>query len=194
VGLAHTGTSEAPAASTVLAAPLQLETVVPEEVPHFNVEIRDTANRRLVTAIEILSPWNKRGTGRRKYLVRRRRLLSSSAHLMEIDLLRAGRRVPMRKPLPEAAYFVLCSRVQNRPLTDVWPIQIDERLPTVRVPLLHGDPDVALDLQSALNVIYDSVGYDLAINYRKPPDTPFTPDEEKRMQPFFIQVRHQASE
>src|SRR6266403_3198531 len=31
-----------------------------EKVPHVTVELRDTANRQLVTAIEVLSPTNKR--------------------------------------------------------------------------------------------------------------------------------------
>ena len=67
-------------------------------------------NRQLVTAIEVLSPTNKRGEGRGEYLARRRRLFLSTAHLMEIDLLRGGKRVPMQKALPPAPYFVFLSR------------------------------------------------------------------------------------
>src|SRR5438309_1878856 len=43
-------------APAIAPAPLQLETVVPEAVPHRTVEIRDTARQHLVTAIEVLSP------------------------------------------------------------------------------------------------------------------------------------------
>src|SRR5207248_10336320 len=100
--------------ATAIAAPLQLSTVVPEKVPQVTVEIRDTANRQLVTAIEVLSPTNKRGDGRMEYITRRQRFLLSSAHLMEIDLLRTGQRVPMRDPLPPAAYFVLLNRAERR--------------------------------------------------------------------------------
>lgn len=64
-------------------------------MPHVSIEIRDVARRQLVTAIEILSPTNKRGEGRLEYLAKRRRLLLSTAHLMEIDLLRQGQRVPI---------------------------------------------------------------------------------------------------
>src|SRR5207237_2291550 len=84
-------------------------------VPHVTVEIRDAANRQLVTAIEVLSPTNKRGEGRSEYLAKRQRLLLSTAHLMEIDLLRQGQRVPMQQPLPPAPYFILLSRTENRP-------------------------------------------------------------------------------
>ena len=75
-------------------------TIMAESVPQLTVEIRNTENRQLVTAIEVLSPWNKRGDGYKEYLSKRRRLLHSTAHLMEIDLLREGERVPMRQPLP----------------------------------------------------------------------------------------------
>src|ERR1044071_531770 len=46
------------AGSTILAAPLTLTTVMSAPVPHSWVEIRDTQNRKLVTAIEFLSPTN----------------------------------------------------------------------------------------------------------------------------------------
>jgi hypothetical protein len=158
----------------VAAAPLRLATVVPEAVPHVTVEIRDVAERRLVTAVEVLSPTNKRGEGREEYLLRRRRLLLSTAHLMEIDLLREGRRVPMREPLPPHPYFVFLSRAESRPVTDIWPIALADRLPTVPVPLLPGDDDVRLDLQAALATIYDLLGYDLALDYGGPPEVPLS--------------------
>jgi hypothetical protein len=164
-------------AGGVIEAPLQLATVVLESFPLVYVEIRDTKNRRLVTHLEMLSPTNKRGAGRRKYLRKRQRLLNSSAHLMEIDLLREGRRVPMRKPLPSAPYFVFLSREQKRPITDVWPISLREPLPKVPVPLLEGDPDVVLDLQLAFTNVYDAVGYNLLIDYTKPPTVALPPEE-----------------
>jgi len=161
----------------VASAPLHLETVVPVAVPHRTVEIRDTARRQLVTAIEVLSPTNKRGRGRREYLAKRRRLLLSTAHLMEIDLLRTGRRVPMRRPLAGAPYYVVLSRADRRPVSDVWPIGLRERLPTVPVPLLTGDADVPLDLQAAVTAIYDAIGFDLLVDYARPPDVPLAADD-----------------
>lgn len=160
----------------IATAPLRLATVMPDLVPHVTVEIRNVADRQLVTAIEVLSPTNKRGEGRDEYLAKRRRLLLSSAHLMEIDLLREGRRVPMQKPLPPSPYFVFLSRVDSRPITEVWPIQLSEPLPVVPVPLLPGDPDVPLDLQQALTTLYDLLGYDLAVDYTRPPEVPLRPE------------------
>ncbi len=157
--------------ATVIA-PLQLATVMPERVPHVTIEIRDVANRELVTAIEVFSPVNKRGRGRRAYLRKRQRILLSSAHLLEIDLLREGQRVPMQQPLPPAPYFVLLSRAQKRPLTDVRPISFDQPLPTIPVPLLPPDPDVMLDLQLVFTTIYDLLRYGRVVDYAKPPEVP----------------------
>jgi len=180
VGVAHSrdGTTPraGPGAAVAAPPPVRMTTVLPVPVPHVTVEIREVEGRRLVTAIEVLSPTNKRG-GRREYLRKRRRLLFSTAHLMEIDLLRAGRRVPMREPLPEAPYFVFLSRAEDRPLTDVWPIRLNEPLPKVPVPLLAGDADVELDLQQALTVIYDTFSYDLTLDYTHPPRAPLPPAE-----------------
>jgi hypothetical protein len=160
-----------------IAAPLQVPTVMPDAIPHISVEIRDVAERRLVTDIEILSPTNKRSDGRSEYLLRRERLLMSAAHLIEIDLLRLGQRVPMRKALPAEPYFVFLSRAERRPLTEVWPIALDARLPVVPVPLLAGDADVPLDLQRALSNVYDLAGYDLAVDYTRRPEVPLAPGD-----------------
>jgi hypothetical protein len=160
-----------------VVAPVQVATVMPASVPHITIEIRDVKERRLVTAIEVLSPTNKRGDGRMEYLAKRRRILLSTAHLMEIDLLHEGTRVPMLQPLPPAPYYVLVSREERRPWTDVWPIRVEEPLPVVPVPLLAGDPDVALDLQLALTTMYDALGFDLAIDYGGPPEVTLPPAE-----------------
>lgn len=143
-----------------------------EAVPHVTIEIRDTAERTLVTAIEILSPTNKRGQGRVEYLAKREGILLSTAHLLEIDLLRQGQRVPMREPLPPAPYFVFLSRGRERPFTEVWPISQRELLPIVPVPLLPDDADVPLDLQLVFTNVYDLLNYDLVVDYRQPPAIP----------------------
>ncbi len=156
-------------------APLKLATVVPSPVPLVTVEILSTDGRQLVAAIEILSPANKSGEGRREYLTKRQKVLRSSAHLVEIDLLRRGARVPMQRDLPEADYFVFVSRAEERPMIDVWPIALEQSLPIIPVPLSAGDTDVELDLQKALDNVYDLRGFDLVLDYRWPPETPLGP-------------------
>lgn len=162
----ESGTIPGSAAKTaVLSAPLELHTVMPKRVPQHSLAIRDVAGRQLVAVIEVLSPSNKRGDGFEQYLERRTRFLRSSAHLMEIDLLRRGRRPPMREKLPATPYFVFLSRAGRRPVTQVWPVPLRTALPEVPVPLLAGDAEVMLNLQQALTNVYDSLAYDISTDY-----------------------------
>ena len=182
VGMSRTDvpSSETPRApSSTATVPLQLTTLMPVRIPHVTVEIRDLAQRRLVTAIEVLSPTNKRGAGRDEYLAKRRHILLSTAHLVEIDLLRRGQRVPMREALPRSSYFVFVSRAERRPRTDVWPIDLNQPLPEVPIPLEAPDPDVTLDLGGALASVYDRLGLDLAVDYTQPPEVPFSAQEQQ---------------
>ncbi|WP_448560712.1 DUF4058 family protein [Trichothermofontia sp.] len=43
------------------------------------------------------------------------------------------------------------------------------------VPLREPDPDVPLDLQAMLMVIYDEAAYDLSLDYTQLPPTPALP-------------------
>ena len=62
VSVAETRSVAGTTQGTVIApAPLELPTIIPTPIPHVTLEIRDTAHRQLVTAIEVLSPTNKRG-------------------------------------------------------------------------------------------------------------------------------------
>lgn len=170
------GPQGSPMAASV---PLELATVIPAQIPLVTVEIQDVTHRQLVTAIEVLSPTNKRGQGYQEYLDKRGRILRSTAHLIEIDLLRTGYRVPMQQPLPPAPYFIFVSRAERRPLIEVWPVQLKMRLPAIAVPLQAEDLDVILDLQLALNTIYDTLNYDLIIDYTQSSQPPLEGDEAR---------------
>ena len=116
------------------------------------------------------------GDGYKEYRDKRERILRSTAHLIEIDLLRKGRRVPMQGTLPSVPYFVFICRREQRLATDVWPIRLDQPLPEVPVPLLPGDADAKLDLQQALTSVYDESGLRYMIDYSKPPEVPLSPE------------------
>ena len=157
---------------------VELISPLPEEVPILTVEIRDVAERRLVTVIEILSPVNKHGRGFQEYVEKRTALLQTSTHLLEIDLLRTGERIPLiGGDLPPAPYYVFLSRFTRRPLTEVWPVSLRERLPVVPVPLLPPDPDVPLVLQAALDACFDLVGYQRLLDYTQPPPPPLSTED-----------------
>ncbi|ETX00895.1 MAG: hypothetical protein ETSY1_09605 [Candidatus Entotheonella factor] len=138
-----------------------------------NVEVREAGTDMLVTAIEILSPVNKRsGPERQRYLRKRQELLRSEVHLMEIDLLRTGERSPLETPLPPAPYYIMLSRTEQRPDVDVWSSQLDERLPVVPVPLTVPDPDVPLDVGAMVSAVYERGAYATRIDYRLPVPPP----------------------
>ncbi len=157
----------------VLASPAtQLISPMLEEVPVMSVEVRDIANRRLVTVIEILSPVNKMGEGAVDYAKKRQDVLKTATHLLEIDLLRRGLRIGLAGELPPADYYVYLSRFTHRPYTDVWPVALRDPLPVVPVPLLPPDADVPLNLQRAVNACYDLVHYERLLDYAASPPPP----------------------
>lgn len=161
----------------VTAPTADLISVNPEEVPLLSLEIRDVAERRLVTVVEILSPVNKRGDGLREYQERRMALFQTRTHILEIDLLRAGVRVQLIGEPPPGAYYVYLSRFTRRPRTEVWAMCLRDRLPVVPVPLLPPDADAPLDLQSAVIACFDLVHYERLVDYTQPPLPPLDPDD-----------------
>jgi len=152
------------------------------------LEIRDRQNRQLITVIELLSPSNKwPGGDRDQYLAKQTKLLSSKAHLVEIDLLRGGPRMPWLE-LPVCDYCAVVSRLEERPRAGIWPIQLRERLPIIPVPLRTGEPDAKLDLQQILNRIYDAAGYEVYI-YTGEPEPPLSAQDAVWAKEFLPQPR-----
>lgn len=78
----------------------------------------------------------------------------------------------MREELPESPYFVFLNRWQRRSITDIWAIELSQSLPNIPISLLPEDEDVVLDLQTAFTNVYDSIGYDLLLDYTRPADIP----------------------
>lgn len=178
--LANQPTAGSPAtatASRAIAAPLfgHVEPAVDFLREPF-IEIRDRESRALVTVIELLSPSNKGiGPDRDQYLVKRKRILSSNVHLVEIDLLRGGPRMPIGD-LPQCDYYVMVSRCEERPRVGLWPIRLREPLPKIPIPLRGDDPDAAIDLQSLMHAVYDAAGYEDYI-YSGTPQPPLHPED-----------------
>lgn len=136
-----------------------------------SVEIRDAGKNELVTSIEILLPVNKRVPGFAKYWAKRQRLYEAGVHLLEIDLLRRGTRVFTHDEFAQAPYLVALTRAFGSK-TRAWPTHLQDKLPTVIVPLRAQDPDILLDLQAAFTTIYDVARYDLTIDYAAKPPPP----------------------
>ena len=140
------------------------------------LEVRDRQNRELVAAVEVLSPTNKRpGDHRGQYLTKRKDLLRSPVHLVEIDLLRGG---PPMPPVdrPSGPYSVLVSRAEARPKVGFWPFGLRDPLPTVPVPLKGADEEARLDLRAILDRVYDESGYAYFLHDHEP-DPPLAGDD-----------------
>jgi hypothetical protein len=145
-------------------ATLTLPVIQPIAVRIPTVEIRDTANNVLVSCIEILFPANKREPNITDYRKKRQRLYNANVHLIEIDLLRRGTRPFDRPRIPSVPYLVSLTRA-GFGVIDLWTLTLQDILPTIPVPLREPDFDAVLDLQAAMNAIYDEAGYDLSIDY-----------------------------
>lgn len=148
------------------------------------VKIIDSSDGgRLVTAIEILSPWNKRaGTLNRKYRRKVERYQESGANVVEVDLIRGSRQrlaVPA-ECLPKSrrtAYYTAVSRAGITDRWEVYPMSLRAALPSVPIPLRAGDADVWLDLQPLVSRVYLAGAYD-SLDYSRPADPPLTGDDD----------------
>lgn len=139
-----------------------------DPVEEIYLTIRSRENDVVVTVIELLSPTNKLSRdGRTEYLNKRNTVLHSEANLVEIDLLRGGKRLPTVEPLPKGDYYAFVTRAERRPTVEVYSWPLERRLPKIPIPLAEGDPDVSLDLQAVFDTTYDRSGYDYALNYQK---------------------------
>jgi hypothetical protein len=167
--------------------------VLMEPIRHLFVEIRDPSRgHKLITLIEIVSPSNKRsGPDRAAYETKQREVLTSDASLIELDLLRGGRRVLTDLGLagmiehlkPRPAYVVLVNRAWRRRggvvACQVFPVGLREPLPCISVPLKEGEAEVLLDLQDIFDRAYDTGPYRRgAVDYAGPVPAPALDDKD----------------
>ena len=147
---------------------IELVTTMVEEVKDRWIEIRRKPDWVPVAILELLSPTNKPGHGYEEYLQKRVSLIARSIHLVELDLLLGGRRLPMARPLPPGDYYAFVSRTERRPLADVYSWSIRDPLPTIPIPLVLPDPDILLDLAPIFAAVYKRSRYDRSIDYQAP--------------------------
>lgn len=174
-----------PAAVAVLEVdePLHLKSLEIEGRERF-LDIFDSSGNQLITSIEVISPSNKAPTqGRELYIQKQREVRDAQVNLVEIDLLRTGQQVvdvprSLLSGVPGWDYIVHIGRVQATDY-EVYLIQLRDRLPRVRIPLKAGEPDVALDLQLAVNAAYNIGPYELRLNYNRPPEPPLDAQDTK---------------
>lgn len=136
-----------------------------EEVHTRWIRILHRPSKSLVTALELLSPSNKKGPGRAQYLLKRSHFHNEDVHLVELDLLLDGDRLPMGKPLPPADFYAIVARSDRRPNADVYAWTLRDRLPTIPIPLLKPDRDIFVNLAAVYATTYERGRYARSIDY-----------------------------
>ncbi|MEO0350912.1 MAG: DUF4058 family protein [Cyanobacteria bacterium P01_A01_bin.15] len=141
---------------------------LPEEVTERYLEIRDTQTSAVITAIEILSPKNKRsGEGRTAYLRKRQQVLTTQTHLVEFDLLLTQTPMPLGTETT-VDYRILVSRSNTRPKAELYGFNLQKPIPKLYLPLKSGDTEPEINLKAILDDIYDRAGYSFRIDYQQP--------------------------
>ena len=163
--------------ATLEPASIPLEYPV-EEVESY-LKILHRPDRTLVTVLELLSPTNKVDTGRFDYLAKRSAILRQQVHLVELDLLRAGHRLPAKRPLPPGDHFAFVSRWEQRPNCDVYAWSMRSPLPTIRIPLKLSDPDLVFNIAPVFDEAYSRGRYHRSLPYAQPPLVPVAPSDHE---------------
>lgn len=179
------GTAVATRSQPIVVEPVPIPTYFETTESFLNVYTRHGDRERLVTSIEILSPSNKvEGDGRSAYVQKQKEFLTKKVHIVEIDLLRAGKHttvVPiemLRERVAKYDYHVCVSRFDRRHAAFTYPFLLTDRLPEIAIPLLPGDGGVPLDLQEVMDRAYDAGPYRRRTRYAEDqPDPPLTPEQ-----------------
>jgi len=155
------------------------------------IQVVNVASGEVVTLIEALSPANKIGRGRDQYFEKQDRILDSPANLVEIDLLSRPTATYARffeLPSPHDWRYNICiSRPQRRTSVEVYAIPLRDRLPRCKIPLLPEDDDAVVDLNAVLARCYEVGGYDLLLDYSKPPPVSLSEAEEEWLKALLLE-------
>ncbi len=157
-------------------APVLVRSSLPSEVRETFLQIIERDGNKLVTQIEFISPANKSASSREFYLQKRKELQDCGVNTVEIDLLRSGKPVvdlsaSALESLRPWHYLVCIARHGTRD-RESYPIKLPDRLPRIIIPLKNKVPDLVLDLQTALERVYQAGPYVARIDYQALPTPP----------------------
>lgn len=156
-------------AGAALLEPVTVPLILPEEERQHYIEIYDQPEQTLVAVVELLSPTNKFARGREQYLLKRDAILRQDVHLIELDLLACGQRLPTAEPYPQDDYYAFVARADRRPLCDVYHWGVRQALPPIPFPLQAPDADVIVELQSVFAEAFARGGYEETLHYGAAP-------------------------
>ena len=164
-----------PASASVAPVAVALPAVELERQRYLQVLRVDTME--VVAVIELLSPSNKWGEGRHEYLSKRAAVKTSTAHLVEIDLLRAGPPLPVIGDVPHGCYRIVVANGRLRPRADLYAFGINAAIPEFVLPLAKGSPGISVDLNAAVRHVYAHGSYSMLIDYAQDPEPPLSDDD-----------------
>ena len=179
--VSNRGSFEEEASVAVRSSSQAVTLPMPIEIRERYLEVREIGNDQIVTAIELLSPANKRkGKGRDIYEAKRAAILGSASHFVEIDLLRNNFPFPIHGAIERGDYYVLVSRASERPRAELYTFTMRDSLPEFLLPLKEATESIAVDLQDIFREVCDQASYDLRINYTQlmPPPALSEADQE----------------
>jgi hypothetical protein len=173
-----------------------IEVIVPvDEIEEIYLTIKELPGRNLVTVIEVLSPTNKKTKdGRAEYLEKRRDLIRARINFVEVDLLRGGEPMPLFQQPPPNDYRILVCRAKPRRKAVVYVFPWTTPIPAIPIPLLPEDDEPVLDLNSLLHGLMDRAGYDLVIDYHRPPRPPLRPGDQEWAAPILARALNETPE
>jgi hypothetical protein len=147
------------------------------EVREGYIKIVRMPDQKLVTSIELLSPWNKFGEGIGEYRHKPRSLVNQGVHVVELDLLRRGRRTELAEPLPAGHYYAFVFRADRRPDVSVYAWDMRRALPEIPIPLAAPDPDIRLALAAVVENAYQRGHYHRKVRYAGLPPEPLSRED-----------------
>lgn len=147
--------------------PMEVTIPLPEILTEGYLEIRPVETGEVITVIEVLSPKNKQSVvGRLQYETKRQKVFASDTNLVEIDLLRQGKPMPMEGAI-ETHYRIVVSRSETRPKAALYGFNLQDEIPKFPLPLRAKDVEPLVNLQGLLHEIYDQGSYDLRLDYSR---------------------------
>ncbi|HUY31723.1 MAG TPA: DUF4058 family protein [Pirellulales bacterium] len=158
---------------------VQLVQMPLQEVRRGRIEILHRPERSLVAVLEMLSPANKVGDGFAQFCSKRQAILETKTHLVELDLLLGGWRLPLSRPLPAGDYHALISRADQRPDCEVYSWFLRQSLPLIPIPLKSPDEDVFVDLQNVFQQTYRRGRYAGSLRYGRAPHAPVAAKDKR---------------
>jgi len=161
--------------------PERVAVPMPIAVNERYLEVREVVTDEVITVIELLSPKNKRaGDGRMAYEKKRRAILSSATHLVELDLLRGSKPMAILGMRSQSPYRILISRSDQRPAADLYGVNLQQKLPTFPVSLKPTDQEPLVPLQEVFDGVYERARYARRIDYNLPVPPPALSNAEEQ--------------